>query len=207
MISNVNAVCVCVRALVCVCVCVCEWVSEWVSEWVILYTEYCAVANPHEDLSLLFLVLRCVVRWLDMGVYSSRTSIAISNPLTLVQCSSALPSWLAFHISEEAFDRVQCLCHMLHSHSYLRPFWMSGVAGKSVVSLHVTFRPDVYAVVNVKYWACGVTCVTWCLEQGELSFPVMPLADGVGGNHCLRWSVPDRCKDTWIKVSIETIFW
>jgi hypothetical protein len=148
MICDVNAVCV--------CVCV------WVSEWVILYTEYCAVANPHEDLSILFLVLRCVVRWLDMGVYSSRTSIAITNPLTLVQGSSALPSWLAFRVSE-AFDRVQCLCHMLHSHSYLRPLWMSDVARRSVVSLDVTFRPNVYAVVNVKVlglW-CDVCHVTF----------------------------------------------
>jgi len=87
-----------------------------------------------------------------MGVDSSRTSIAITNPLTLVPDSSALQSWLVFHISEEAFGRVQCLCHMLHGHSYLHPFWMSGVAEKSVMSLHVTSRPDVYAVVNVKYW-------------------------------------------------------
>ena len=57
-----------------------------------------------------------------MGVDSSRTNIAIANPLTLVQDSSALPSWLSFPISEEAFDCVQCLCHMLYSHSYLRPF-------------------------------------------------------------------------------------
>jgi hypothetical protein len=26
------------------------------------------------------------------------------------------------------------------------------------VSLRVTLRPDVYAVVNVKYWASDVTC-------------------------------------------------
>jgi len=127
-----------------------------------------------------------------MGVDSSRTSIAITNPLTLVQDSSALPPWLAFHIWEEAFDRVRCLYHMLHSHSYLHPFWMSGVAEKNVVSLHVTLRPDVRAVVNVKYWDCDVTCVTWPLKEGELFFPVMPLKDRVGGDHRLGWSVPDR---------------
>jgi hypothetical protein len=177
----------------CLCVCVRDTI-----DWIL-----CSGKPLCEDLSLLCLVLRCVVRWLDMGVDSSRTSTAITNPLTLVQDSSALPSWLAFRISEEAFDCVQCLCHMLHCHSSSHPFWMSGVAVKSIVSLHVTFRRDVYAVVNVKYWPCGGTCVTWPLEQGELFFPLMPLKDGVGWHYSLGWSVPDRCKDKHKNKSIN----